>query len=99
MLFLAVTLPLVPAYPGVPCLLRTFTGIPCPFCGMSTSVKETVRLQLRDAWAANPAGVAAVLVAVALIVLRPSRVRLPALLIPTALAAMWIFQLFRFSIL
>jgi hypothetical protein len=66
---------------------------------MSTSVKETIRLQLRDAWAANPAGIAAVVVAVILIALRPSRAKLPALLIPTALAAMWIFQLFRFSIL
>ena len=99
MLFLAVVLPLVPGYPGVPCLLRTFTGIPCPFCGMSTSVKETVRLHLRDGWAANPAGVTAVLVAVALIVLPTSRMRLPVLLIPAALAAMWVFQLFRFSIL
>ena len=99
MLWLAVVLPLVPGYPGVPCVLRTFTGIPCPFCGMSTSVKETVRLQLRDAWAANPAGVVAVVVAVTLIVVRPDKMRLPALLIPTALAAMWIFQLFRFSIL
>lgn len=99
MLFLAAALPLVPGYPGVPCLLRTFTGIPCPFCGMSTSVKETVRLQLRDAWAANPAGVVAVVIAVTLIVVRPRSVRLPALLISTVLAAMWIFQLFRFSIL
>lgn len=99
MLFLAATLPLVPGYPGVPCLLRTFTGVPCPFCGMSTSVKETVRLHLRDAWAANPAGIVAVVVAVTLIALRPSRARFPALLIPTVLAAMWIFQLFRFSIL
>ena len=79
--------------------MRTFTSIPCPFCGMSTSVKETVRLQLRDAWTANPAGVLAVVVAVTLIVLRPRSVRLPNLLIPAALAAMWIFQLFRFSIL
>jgi hypothetical protein len=36
---------------------------------------------------------------VTLIALRPSRARLPALLIPVALVAMWIFQLFRFSIL
>lgn len=99
MLFLAATLPLVPGYPGVPCLLRTFTGVPCPFCGMSTSAKETIRLHLRDAWAANPGGVIAVLVAVVLIVLRPSKMRLPALLIPAFLAAMWVFQLFRFSIL
>ena len=99
MLFLAVTLPFVPGYPGVPCLLRTFTGVPCPFCGMSTSVKEAVRLQLRDAWTANPAGIAAVIAAVLLIVFRPRRMTLPTLLIPVVLAAMWIGQLFRFSIL
>ncbi|MDQ3620367.1 MAG: DUF2752 domain-containing protein [Actinomycetota bacterium] len=99
MLFLAVTLPLVPGYPGIPCLLRTFTGVPCPFCGMSTSVKEAVRLQLREAWTANPAGIAAVLAAVLLIVFRPRRMTLPVLMIPAILAAMWIGQLVRFSIL
>lgn len=99
MLFLAVTLPLVPGYPGVPCLLRTFTGVPCPFCGMSTSVKEAVRLQLREAWMANPAGIAAVLATALLIVFRPRRVTLPALIIPAVLASMWVFQLVRFSIL
>nr|MBA2599240.1 DUF2752 domain-containing protein [Actinomycetota bacterium] len=99
MLFLALMLPSIPGYPGVPCLLRTFTGVPCPFCGMSTSVKETVRLQLRDAWAANPAGVVAVVAAVLLIVFRPRRMTLPTLLIPVTLGAMWVFQLFRFSIL
>ncbi len=99
MLFLAVTLPFVPGYPGIPCLLRTFTGVPCPFCGMSTSVKEAVRLQLREAWTANPAGIAAVLAAVLLIVFRPRRMTLPVVMIPAILAAMWIGQLVRFSIL
>ena len=99
MLFLAVSLPFVPGYPGIPCVLRTFTGVPCPFCGMSTSVKEAVRLQLREAWTANPAGIAAVLAAVLLIVFRPRRMTVPALLIPAILAAMWVGQLVRFSIL
>ena len=99
MLPAAVVLPLLPGHPGLACPLRTLTGIPCPLCGMSTSVEATLRLHLRDALAANPAGVVLSLAAVALLALRPRRVVLPSLTLPAALGAMWLFELHRFGFL
>jgi hypothetical protein len=99
MLPAAVVLPLIPGHPGLACPLRTLTGVPCPLCGMTTSVESTVRLHLRDALAANPAGVALVVAAVALFLLRPHRLVLPPLTVPLALAAMWLFELHRFGFL
>lgn len=99
MLPAAVVLPLLPGHPGLACPLRTLTGIPCPLCGMSTSVEATVRLHLREALAANPAGIAVAVLAVALLALRPRRVVLPTLVVPVTLAAMWLFELHRFGFL
>ena len=92
-------LPILPGHPGIVCPLRATTGIPCPLCGMTTSVEETVRLDLRDAFAANPAGVVAVAVALVLLVVRPTRLRLPWAVVPLTLLAMWAWELHRFSIL
>ena len=92
-------LPLLPGHPGIACPLRATTGIPCPLCGMTTSVEETVRLDLDAAVAANPAGVVAVAVAALLLVRRPARLRLPWLTLPVALFGMWLWELNRFSIL
>ena len=99
MMLASVMLPLVPGYPGVACPLRAVTGVPCPFCGMTTSVRESLHLDLKEAFAANPAGILAVLTALALVVLRPARVSVPQLLIPLLLVGMWVFELFRFSVL
>jgi hypothetical protein len=66
---------------------------------MSTSVEATLRLRWADAVRANPAGIVAVAVALALIVLRPQRARIPSFLIALTLAAMWVFELFRFKVL
>ena len=95
----AVALPLLPGHPGLACPLRTLTGIPCPLCGMSTSVEATVRLHLHDALAANPAGVFLAVAAVALLAFRPRRVVVPPLAVTVALAAMWLFELHRFGFL
>ncbi len=99
MLPTAVVLPLLPGHAGFPCPLRTLTGIPCPLCGMTTSVEDTVRLRVHDALSANPAGVALVLAAVALLVLRPRRLVVPSFALPLALAGMWLFELHRFGFL
>jgi hypothetical protein len=92
-------LQLLPVHVPIFCPLRAATGVPCPLCGMTTSVEATLRLDLGDALAATPAGILAVTAAVALLVLRPAMIRLPVSGLYVALAAMWAFQLHRFSLL
>ena len=85
---------------GLPCPLRSMTGIPCPLCGMTTSVTAASTGRFGDAIAATPFGLVAVLIAVVLVA-RPrlQAVQVPRWAIPTALAAMWIWQLFRFNVI
>ena len=99
MLGAAVLLPLLPEGAGLPCPLRALTGVPCPLCGMTTSVVATVHLRIDEAFAANPAGVVAVAVAIALLARRPERLRIRAPLVYVTLVAMWVFELDRFSLL
>lgn len=99
MLGAGLLLPFLPEGTGIPCPLRTVTGVPCPLCGMTTSVTETLRLDLADAIAANPAGVAAVAAAALVLVLRPTRVRVSAPIVYVTLVAMWLFELHRFGFL
>src|SRR2546429_8299780 len=99
MLAAGLTLPVLPGHPSFHCPLRALTGLPCPLCGLSTSVEETVRLHLGDALAANPLGVVLVLAALVLLVLRPVRLALPSAVVPAALVASWLFELHRFSFL
>jgi hypothetical protein len=95
----AAVLSVVPWHPPLVCPLRATTGVPCPLCGMTTSVEATVRLDLEAAVAATPAGIAAVALGAAVLAVRPRRVRLPAALPYVALGAMWLYQLHRFSFL
>lgn len=100
MLFGAAALPALPGGDGLPCPLRALTGVPCPLCGMTTSVIATVHLRVADALAANPAGVAAVLVALVLLAARRvDVVRVPGWAPATILGVMWLWQLNRFAIL
>jgi hypothetical protein len=39
---------------GLPCPLRTLTGVPCPFCGMTTATVAFTHGQWTAAAAANP---------------------------------------------
>ena len=99
MLAAGAVLPLLPSNPGLPCPLRTLTGVPCPFCGMTTSVKATMGLRLGDAVAANPGGVLLVVLAVALLVIRPARLAVPPTwLLAAGAALLWAWELQRFNI-
>ncbi len=100
MLAAAFVLPALPGHPGLPCTLRMVTGVPCPMCGMTTSVEATVHLDLAGAFAANPAGIALVVVAVVLLVRRPRSIPIPPVAaVLTLLAMMWVFELHRFGFL
>ena len=99
MLGAAAVLPMLPDGTGLPCPLRTLTGVPCPLCGMTTSVTATVHGDVAAALAANPAGIAAVALAVGLLIAwRTKAVRVPAATVPLALLAMWVFELLRFDV-
>lgn len=97
MLAAAAVLPALPGNPGLPCPLRTLTGIPCPFCGMTTSVEATVHFRLGDAFAANPAGIALVVVAIVLLIVRPRWIPVSVALALPLIGLMWAFQLQRFG--
>ena len=93
------------------CLLRAATGVPCPFCGMTTGVLATLHGDLGTAFAANPAAPVLV-VAVALLAFgqlrgvwrrqlaeRGGRVRRASWRWRwPALAGLWVFELHRFAV-
>jgi hypothetical protein len=99
MLALGAVLPHLPGNPGLPCPLRTTTGVPCPLCGMTTSVKATMRGNVHAAITANPFGILAVVTAILLLV-RPAwrRLSLPAGVLIGGVLVSWLFQLHRFHI-
>lgn len=87
-------------FPEVWCPLRATTGVPCPFCGLTTSVTATMHLDLPAAFAANPLGILAVAGAVALLLLRRrTSIRIPVPVIAVGLAVSWLWQLGRFGFL
>jgi hypothetical protein len=87
----------LPSGVGLPCPLRTLTGIPCPFCGMTTSLRGLTAGQLGRSLAAAPLGLPFVLAALLGVVGKlPSRLTLNYWVIATVLGAEWLFELFRF---
>ena len=70
MLTIAVAHPLIAhGSAGMPCPLRSLTGLPCPFCGMTRGVTAMVHGDVADAALFNPGSVLLVLAAVFLLVM------------------------------
>ena len=100
MLAAAATLPFLPGHPGLPCPLRTLTGVPCPLCGMTTSVEATVHAHVLAALQANPAGPLLLLAALTLIVRRPTGAwRVPTVPVAGLVLGLWLFELHRYSLI
>lgn len=99
MLLLAYLHPFLPVGSGILCPLRAATGVPCPLCGMTTSVVAAAHLDLASSLAANPMGVVAVGFALYLLVGRPDRLVVSMPLASIALVGMWVFELNRFAII
>jgi hypothetical protein len=99
MLTIAVAHPLIAhGSTGMPCPLRSLTGLPCPFCGMTRGVIAMVHGNLADAALFNPGSVLIVLAAIFLLVMwRVSRVTIPTWLPVAILAALWVFELFKYE--
>jgi hypothetical protein len=97
-LALAARLSLRPPGEHVVCPLRLATGIPCPFCGTTTSVLATMRGQPGEALAANPFGLL-LIAAAGFAALRPPRIlRLPHPAVVTGtIAGLWLLELRRFG--
>lgn len=87
-----------PLHPGIVCPLRATTGIPCPSCGMTTSIKACFQLDFGTALAASPGGLIVVGAAAGLLAARPTVARIPVSLFFVTVGALWIWQLFRFSV-
>jgi hypothetical protein len=94
----ALVLPLVPFEAGPLCPLRTITGVPCPFCGMTRSVTAAVHGDLARSLVLNPGGILIVVLAVTLLLAwRWRRVKLPVWTVFAFFAALWAYQLFKYA--
>jgi hypothetical protein len=93
----ALVLPVLPGHPGLACPLRALTGVPCPLCGMTTSVVDSAHGDVHGGLAASPAGLAAVVLAVALLIVRPRRIVVPWTRVLAGLTGMWFWELHRFG--
>jgi Protein of unknown function (DUF2752) len=97
---------------GLPCPLRTLTGVPCPMCGMTTAATGLAAGDLQVALAANPFVLvlaALTLVMAALMAARAAGLAPPPAQWPASrrrqaywavaalLTASWAFQLHRFG--
>jgi hypothetical protein len=95
---LATLIPLVPGYPGITCPLRALTGVPCPFCGTTTSCRELLQMDIPASFLANPVGILTIAALFFIAFARRPHLRVPVLLLIGLPAVLWVFQLHRFAL-
>jgi hypothetical protein len=87
--------PILPLHPPLACPLRSLTGIPCPFCGMTRACVAAVHGHLGASLSFNPGGVLVVLLALAALI-RPQllvRARPPTWLIGVTFGVLWLWNI------
>ena len=99
LLFGSVALAHLPPGVGLPCPLRTTTGIPCPFCGITTALRQLGGGDLGGSLSAAPlALVLAVLAILAVVGRLPARLTVTIWVIVLPLGAEWLYELARFHV-
>jgi hypothetical protein len=94
----AFALPLLPLDGPVLCPLRRFTGVPCPFCGMTRGVVALAHGDLFSSLTFNPGAVVVVALVIAVLVAwRVQRVFLPTWTIFSFFVLLWAYQLFKYT--
>ena len=94
MLGAALVWPALPVHPPYVCPLRTITGIPCPFCGMTRAVVAATHGHIVTSLRYNPAGILLVALAIALVVGgRAERAHIPRWVLPVGFALLWAWNL------
>jgi len=98
MLPLAAIRPMLPIWSVPPCPLRSVTGIPCPFCGMTRGVTAIVHADFSAAFGFNPGAFLVVAMTIVLLVAwRWQRVKIPMWAVFLFFAVLWAYQLFKYS--
>ncbi len=97
---LAVLGAVLPFSPIPPCPLLTMTGVPCPFCGMTRSVRSIARLDVGASLRFQPFGLVALvcgLIILGLWAVPRTRaiavVRVPLVIVFAALVGSWIWNI------
>jgi hypothetical protein len=85
---------------GLPCPLRSLTGVPCPFCGTTTAVRDALGGHVGASAAAAPLGLLVVVAAFLAVISRlPKRIAFHPAYLLVPLLAEWVFELHRFRVL
>jgi hypothetical protein len=95
MVAIAAAWPVLPVHPPLACPLRSLTGVPCPFCGMTRAVVAAAHGHLGASLAFNPAGIFVLALAVVAI-FRPAwlaRLQVPMWSLFSILGVLWVWNI------
>ena len=95
MVAIAAAWPVLPVHPPLACPLRSLTGVPCPFCGMTRAVVAAAHGHLGASLAFNPAGMFVLALAVVAI-FRPAwlaRLQVPMWSLFSILGVLWVWNI------